>query len=176
LQDCFLGYPEEFRRAPLGYSIYQNFRTQVANADAASMVLFQNDFVDGCPGLNARGQEKLARIAHELPRNFFPVVIEELPCAPDLAAARRAAVLAELCHGPFPIPPERVVIGGQIARGLDGREAFIIYTNQLAQTRRLGASGGGGGGSSGGGSTVGQGFSPSVPSAGSGGGSSLGGP
>jgi hypothetical protein len=138
LQDCFLGYPEEFRSPPLGYFLHQNFRTEVANADAAFMVLYQYDFVDGGTALNVHGQDKLARIAALLPRNFAPVVIERLPCAPGLAEARRLAVLDELAHGPFPVPPERVVVGPPIAGGLNGVDAAHVYENLLIQTQRQG--------------------------------------
>jgi hypothetical protein len=157
LQDCFLGYPEAFRSPPLGYFLYQNFRTEVANAEAARMVLYQYDFVDGGTTLNLHGQDKLARIAALLPRNFAPVVIERLPCAPGLAEARRLAVLDELAHGPFPVPPERVVVGAPIATGLSGVDAALVYENLLIQTQRQGVKAGLGGGSIGG--TVGEGFS-----------------
>jgi hypothetical protein len=164
LQDCFLGYPENFRSPPLGYFLYRNFQTQVANADAARMVLYQYDFVDGSTALNLHGQDKLARIAALLPRNFAPVVIERLPCAPGLAEARRLAVLDELAHGPFPVPPERVVVGAPIATGLNGVDAALVYENLLIQTQRQGVKAGLGGGSIGG--TVGQGFSAAGPTLG----------
>lgn len=159
LQDWCLGFPEEFRSPPLGAFLYEHFKTEVANGDAARMVLYQYDFVDGSDVLNHHGQEKLARIAALLPTNFFPVVIEALPCAPGLAEARRVVVLNLLACGPFPIPPERVVIGPPIAAGLSGREAELVYQNLLIQTQRQGVLAGLGGGSIGG--TVGQGFSAS---------------
>src|SRR5262245_58325849 len=124
LQDCFLGYPEEFREPMLGRSVYAHYKTHVANAEAARMVLYQYDFVDGCGLLNPHGRERLEQIAAMLPRTFFPVVIE--PCAPDLDESRRLAVLNELARCPFPIPPERVVVGRPTAIPLSGPEAVRI--------------------------------------------------
>jgi len=134
LQDCFLGFPEEFREPTLGYLLYAHNKIQVANGDAARMVLYHYDFEDGCTDLKPHGRDRLAKISTMLPKNFFPIVIERTTCAPDLDEGRRQAVLAALAHGPFPVPPERVVIGPSIAVGLSGREAIIVYGNLLRQT------------------------------------------
>jgi hypothetical protein len=158
LQDCFLGFPEFFHEPPLGHSVYAHYKTHVANGDAARMVLYRYDFLDGCGGLNPRGKERLAEIAAMLPKNFCPVVIEP-GCEPGLDQARRMAVLTELGQCPFPIPPQRVVVGKPLAYGMSGPEAAYIYQNLLLQTQRQGVVGGLGGGSIGG--TVGQGFSAS---------------
>jgi len=163
LQDCFLGYRDEFQSPPLGYTIHQHFKTEVANGDAARMVLYEYDFEDGGAALNLHGRDKLARVAALLSRNFCPVVIERTPCVPGLAEERRLAVLGELAHGSFPVPPERVVIGPPIANGLSGTEAALIYRNLLTQTQRQGVSAGGStGGTAGqGSSAAGQGSSAS---------------
>jgi len=142
MQDCFLGFPEEFHEPPLGHSLYGNYKTHVANGDAARMVLYRYDFVDGTGALNPRGRERLAEIAEMLPRNFFPVVIEP-DCPPGLDEARRLAILEELGRCSFPIPPQRVVVGRPLAIGLSGREAEIVYRNLLNQTYRQGVSTGG---------------------------------
>jgi hypothetical protein len=128
----------------------------VANGDAARMVLYHYDFLDGHGGLNPRGKERLAQIARMLPKTFFPVVIEP-GCDPGVDQARRLAVLNELGQCPFPIPAERVVVGKPLAYPLSGAEAVFIYQNLLRQTQLQGVVGGFGGGSIGG--TVGQGFS-----------------
>jgi hypothetical protein len=119
MQDCFLGYPEEFREPPLGHALYGNYKTHVANGDAARMALYRYDFVEGQGALNPRGRERLAEIAAMLPQNFFPVVIEP-DCLPGLDEARRLAILNELANCPFPIPPQRVVVGRPLAHGLSG--------------------------------------------------------
>jgi hypothetical protein len=134
LQECFLGFREEFLSPPLGHYLYEHGKTMVANGDAARMVLYQYDFEEGCDRLNLRGHDQLVRISAMLPQNFFPIVVERTPCQPGLAEARRLMVLNELAHGAFPVPPERVVIGPALATGVSGREAEIIYLNLLGQT------------------------------------------
>jgi hypothetical protein len=174
MQDCFLGFPEEFREPTLGYLLYAHNKTQVANGDAARMVLYHYDFEDGCTDLKPHGRDRLAKISTMLPKNFFPIVIERTNCAPDLDEGRRQAVLAALAHSPFPIPPERVVIGPSIAVGLSGREAIIVYSNLLRQTSTgpntgslisggVGTFGGAVGGAGGGqGISAGAGASPGI--------------
>jgi hypothetical protein len=134
LQDCFLGYPGEFSSPPLGQFLYQHGKTEVANGTAARMTLYHYDFVEGRNALNQRGKDQLDKIAALLPQNFFPVVIERTPEAPDLAKARRLLVLNELGRSPFPIPPERVMVGVPMAEGMSGVEAEIVYRNLLGQT------------------------------------------
>jgi hypothetical protein len=104
------------------------------------MVLYHYDFENGREGLTLRGRDQLAKIAALLPVNFSPVIIERTPDNPALAESRRRLVLNELARGPFPVPPERVVIGLPIAAGLQGTEAEIIYSNLLTQTRNAGVS------------------------------------
>jgi hypothetical protein len=165
MQDCFLGFPEYFNEPPLGHSVYAHYKTHVANGDAARMVLYHYDFVDGSDVLNPRGRERLGEIAAMLPKNFFPVVIEP-DCAPGLDEARRLGVLTELGRCSFPIPTERVVIGKPPALGLRGAEAVVIYRNLLRQTQQRGAGTGGGGG-------ISTGATPTQPSATLGGGTGI---
>jgi hypothetical protein len=139
VQDCFLGYRSEFDAPPLGSTIYKHFQAQVTNGEAARMVLYHYDFVDGCERLTMRGHDQLAKIAATLPHNFFPIIIERTPTAPGLAEARRLTVVNELAHGPFPVPPERVLIGPPLANGLTGTQAELIYQN-LRQLSQRGAS------------------------------------
>lgn len=131
----FLGYVEEFEAVPLGHDVHVNMETQVLNGEAARMVLYQFDFVDQTSCLNLRGKDQLAKVAAMLDHNFFPIVIERTPAHPELAEARRLAVLNALAAGPFPVPPMRVVIGQPPATGLQGREANLIYLNLLNMTR-----------------------------------------
>jgi uncharacterized membrane protein YgcG len=179
-QACFLGYPEEFEVPPHGASVYAHGNVMVGNGEAARMVLFQYDFVDGQPQLNLRGHDQLMKIAHLLATNPAPLVVERTLCAPGLAEARRLVVLNELARCSGPVPPERVVVGPPIPNGLSGIEAELIYRNFLIQVRTEGSrvigvtgSGGGfGGGGSAGGGFGGQGGGAGGP--GSAGG--LGGP
>ena len=52
LQECALGFPEEFNEWPLGSALYAHGRTEVANGDAARMVFYHYDFVEGTGQLN----------------------------------------------------------------------------------------------------------------------------
>ena len=143
LQEAFLGYPEEFNEWPLGQALYAHGRTQVANGLASRMVFYEYDFETNSTRLNLKGQDKLKEIAAQLPMNFLPIIIERTPRTPGLDQGRQVAVAEELARGPFPVPPQRVVVGRPIATGLSGPEAVIVHANQLGQT----ASGGGIGGS-----------------------------
>jgi hypothetical protein len=120
---------------PLGLSVHSHARTMVANGQAALMVLYQYDFVDGQPHLNHRGYDQLVKIAGLLATHPAPLVIERTPWQPGLAEARRLAVLNELARNACPIPPERVVIGKPAANGLSGTESDIIYRNLLNRVR-----------------------------------------
>ena len=143
LQDKFLGYAEEFNEWPLGEAAYAHARTQVANGQAARMVFYHYDFVDGTPQLNTRGRDKLAAVAATLPTNFFPIVVERTPKEPGLDESRRQIVVAALARGSFPIPAERVMIGPSHPEGLSGIEGLAIFGNQLGGIQSGGALGGG---------------------------------
>jgi hypothetical protein len=145
---------------PLGEAMYDNMRVQEANGEAARMVLYRYDFVTCGTDLNLRGHDQLVKIAALLSRNSFPLVIERTPENPALAEARRLVVLNELAHGPFPVPPERVVIGLPLANGLRGIESVLIYDNLLRQTQTEGTQTGFGGGAAGG---AGRGTAGGVP-------------
>jgi hypothetical protein len=129
------GYPAEFQAPPLGATVHAHFRTMVANGEAAAMVLYNCDFVDGRDVLNQHGRDRLTRIAAAMCANEFPLIIERTPEVPALADARRAAVLNVLAMNNIPVPPERVVIGPRIAYGLAGREAELLYGQQLQSLR-----------------------------------------
>jgi hypothetical protein len=121
------GYPSEFSAPPLGAVIHAHFRTMVANGEAASMVLYRCDFIDGKEMLNLRGRDELTRMAAMLGTNNCPIVIERTPEVPALAEARRMAVLNVFALNGIPIPPERIVIGPSIAHGLSGTDAEFLY-------------------------------------------------
>src|SRR5205807_1939184 len=129
-----------FQAPPLGHSIALHYQTNVANADAARMVLYQYDFLPGGEQLSLRGRDRLAQIATMLPCNGFPIIIERIPTNPRLAEGRRLAVLNELAQAPFPVPAERVLIGPPIAVGLAGTEAVLVYGNLITQTAGRGPS------------------------------------
>jgi hypothetical protein len=147
---CCVGFPEEFEARPLGAAVGECGRTQVANAEAAQLVLYRADFVEGSYRLTPRGRERFCRILNLLPQTFTPLVIERSPCAPDLDEARKLVVVHELGRCGFAVPPERVVIGTPPAVGLSGVEALIIYNGLLSQTQAARAAVGGAAGGAGG--------------------------
>ena len=130
LQENFMGYAEEFNEWPLGYALYAHATTQVANGQAARMVFYHYDFVDGTSELNARGRDKLVKVGTYLPTNFSPVVVERTLKEPGLDEKRRLTLVAMFGRGTFPIPAERVVIGPSLADGLSGIEEGVIFGNQ----------------------------------------------
>ena len=148
-QETFLGFAEEFNEWPLGRSLYTHGQTMVANGDSARSVFYHYDFVEGTDRLNLRGRDKLLAMATRLPVTFDPVIIERTPREPGLDQKRRLSLLAQLATGPFPVPPERVVIGLPIADGLPPPDALLINGNRLASV------GSGGGLSNLGGDTTG---------------------
>jgi hypothetical protein len=133
-----LGKESEFEPVPFGASIYTTYRRHVENGDAARMVLYHYDFVDNTATLNTKGQDQLAKIAAMLTQNGFPVIIERTPSNPQLAEARRLAILMELGQEGKIIQAERVTIGAPIANGLRGSEAEVIYQNLISQTHERG--------------------------------------
>ena len=131
-QANFWGYPEEFIPVPLGGAIYDHFRTQVANGEAARMVLYHFDFLCGSSALNLRGNDQLGKIALLLKNNTCPIIIERTPDQPALAEARRLAVLQVLGGHGIAINPRRVVVGLPLANGLSGVEANrVVYPSFL---------------------------------------------
>ena len=138
-----MGYAEEFNEWPLGYALYAHATTQVANGQAARMVFYHYDFVDGTSELNARGRDKLVKVGTYLPTNFSPVVVERTLKEPGLDEKRRLTLVAMFGRGTFPIPAERVVIGPSLADGLSGIEENAIFGNQLRGIASGGAIGGG---------------------------------
>jgi hypothetical protein len=134
MQECVLGFPDEFNALPLGARAHQFYQAHVANAEAARMVLYQFDFVEGKADLTLRGHDQLGMIAGLLLHNNCPIIIERTPWNPGIAASRRVAVINEFARVGLPVPPERVVIGVPIANGLAGVEALAVYRNMMIQT------------------------------------------
>jgi hypothetical protein len=149
LQEVFIGYPEEFERPPLGAMMHAANAVAVGNAEAASMILRPFDFHQGTARLNLRGGDKLRKIGRRLPTSFAPVIVERSRNA-ALDQSRRSAVLAALGDGPFPVPPERVVIAPSISQGVSGEEGLIIHGTELNRTEMAGP-------------RIGLGVTPSLP-------------
>lgn len=135
MQECWLGYPEEFCEQPLGVALYGQMDTQIANGAAAKLVLYKFDFVDGSPSLNSKGVERLAKHVEIMIRCPFPLVIEQTPEAPGLAESRSLAVQRSIAQMQAPITPDRVIVGQPIPVGLSGRQAIVLEANLLRDTK-----------------------------------------
>ena len=116
--------------------MHQAMGRQVANGEAALAVVRRTDFHPGSARLTANGVRRLARTAARLPACADPVRLQ--PAAdPALSEARRAEVARLLAGGPFPVPPQRVVVvpdGGPDIGGLQGTDAELVYRNLLILT------------------------------------------
>jgi hypothetical protein len=114
---------------------------QVANANAAQLMLHHFDFVPDQAELTVRGQRELRRMAFVLPRSDYLIKIEATPYRSSLALARRDAVVKDLG---MLIPgvdlSGRVIISELDTRGLDGVDAIPIQAGLLQL--QFGGSGG----------------------------------
>lgn len=138
LQGKFYGYPEEFVPRPLGAALYDHTLAMTANAAAARLTLYDYDFVQGSAELSPRGNEQLLKLSPQLLASPYPLIVERTLGNPPLAAARRELVAARLAQGPCPIPPDRVLVGEPIARGLSGTNAQVIANNALGRVQQYG--------------------------------------
>lgn len=141
-QAAWVGYPEEFNEWTLGRSVSAHMTTHVSNAQAASMVFYDYDFVQGTSELNLRGRDKLGTISHMISTTFYPVIIERTPWAVGLDQARRASILSLLAASSCPVPPERLLVGPPLATPRSGVEAVIVEGNRLGSVAAGGAAGG----------------------------------
>ncbi|MCY2986396.1 MAG: hypothetical protein NTY19_00770 [Planctomycetota bacterium] len=144
------GYPEEFQKVPIGTSFRANRQVQIANGQAAGLVLYRYDFCDETglegPGLNAHGQKRLYLMLVQCRLGGgHPLVIERTPDNPQLDLARRNFVLKVLNDARV---SSAVVVGEPLAKGMPGAEALLLGTSVLGQT--VGSAGSGGGASGGG--------------------------
>lgn len=143
----YWGYPEEFQSPPLSARVTAFQVAQIAQGQAARMMLYEYDFLPSSDQLNARGKRRLAKIAVWLPMNGFPVVVEPALASPELGELRRQRVWYELAAAPCPIPSERVILGYPRFRSMDAAEALLLERNRLGLTLSRGASSDGGGSS-----------------------------
>jgi hypothetical protein len=137
LQASHWGYPELFQPRPFGSYVRTAGVAQIGNGLAAQLVLYHYDFVrpDGLPGveLNLRGRVRLEKLAELAATGFAPLVIELHETDPELNAARKAHVLAQLAQLGPGLPEDQVVVGRPAARGLAGADAAAIYANVQTQ-------------------------------------------
>lgn len=145
---------------PPGMSLHAMRATQISNAAAVRMMLYQYDFHPNDPRLNPRGHWQLQKMSDRMQYHGFPILIEATTSR-ALDEARRDHVLAVLQDADIPIDPADVLISRPLTRGIDGLDAMQIHPNLL----NLSSDGPGGG--------MGGGAGMSGPSGGMGG-SSMG--
>ena len=131
-------YDRAFRPPPLGRLMHDATNAQICNGESQLAVLRRTDFLAGTAELSPHGLRRLAFIAGRLPVTADPVLIEPParwePAGAVLAEARRARVAGLLATGPFPVPPERVVLAPDPADGLAATDAELVYRNLLILT------------------------------------------
>jgi hypothetical protein len=142
LRDSHWGYAEYFHERPFGTLVREPLQVQISNGLARQMVLYRYDFLDG-PGLasaqlNARGREQLRKLARMSLDMGFPITIEPTGDDAQMDNARRHAVLSELeLQGIVP-SPGMVVVAKPRAFGLGGKEAEVMFLNQMEMTQERG--------------------------------------
>lgn len=122
------------RVAPPGAALGAIIGAQIANGDAAQLVLYEYDFHLGEPRLNCRGMIQLMQMSRQLSRSPFPLLIQPTLGNPDLDEARRAAVAADLLMFEPALSPDRVIVALPPTRGLDGLDAALIHARVLRLT------------------------------------------
>jgi hypothetical protein len=137
--DACWGERDYFQAESFGGSVDCYLKAQIANGQAAQLMLYHFDFGDGQVDeafrLNVYGHKRLKKMASLLAASSLPLMIEETIGNDPLDAARRQEVLREL-NGllPAPISPDRVVVMAPVTPGLRGVEALLIYNNLMRQT------------------------------------------
>jgi hypothetical protein len=118
---------------PLGTNVYTVNRTQVANNDAARLILRHYDFMDDSIELNPFGQARLDSIVAHAQRTGGPILIEWTPENPGLDMGRRALVAQQLARSGSAIPPESLIIGPDRSGRLLGVEADLVELTELSR-------------------------------------------
>ncbi|MGW8256843.1 MAG: hypothetical protein ACWGMZ_05100 [Thermoguttaceae bacterium] len=127
---CLCGHGQ-YDETPFGALVHAHMKTQVCNAMADGLVLYQYDFCNASPvdssKLNPSGEKSLYEIAGIMQSSDLgPLVIQCTPGNPKLDAARRNYVLKKLHDSNFAIPDEWVVVGKPNARGMSGPQALKV--------------------------------------------------
>ncbi|HEX3449614.1 MAG TPA: hypothetical protein VHS97_15275 [Isosphaeraceae bacterium] len=135
LQDKFVGYPENFAEPPLGSYINEQFAVQVAKADTHRFTLYRSDFLPGTSQFSPVGASRYNIMATRMPGWVGPIRIEWTPEQPELAQARRRAIVETLNKAGQPIVADRVVIAPSPYPGAMGIEAMNNFNNTIARTQ-----------------------------------------
>jgi len=126
------------RMSPLGSSMNAFMEAQVANANAAQLMLYDYDFVARRSELTVRGVRELRNMAAGLNGSDNVIRVEATPYAPALANMRRATVLAVLNRLlPGMSMEKRVLVSEPLTRGFDGVDALSV-SSQLLELQGIG--------------------------------------
>jgi hypothetical protein len=137
LENDVIGYPDAFIEPPLGYYINQQFAVQVAKADPHRFTLYNTDFLPGTDRFSPVGASRFNLMFARLPDWSGPIVVQWSPEQPELAQARRQAVVETLASAGVPVTAERVLIGpspypGGMGTEAAGNAAATIFRNGAA--------------------------------------------
>ena len=135
IQDKFVGYPENFVEPPLGAYVNEQFAVQVAKADAHRFTLYRSDFLPGTSQFSPVGASRYNIMATRMSAWPGPIRIEWTPERPELAQARRQAIVETLIKSGQPIVADRVVVAPSPYPGAMGVEAMNNFNNTIARTQ-----------------------------------------
>ena len=135
VQDKWIGYPENFVEPPLGHYINEQFAVQVAKADPHRFTLYRSDFLPGTSLLSPIGASRYNIMATRMPGWVGPITIEWTPEQPELAQARRQAIVGILQQSGQPIVADRVVVAPSPYPGAMGVEASNNFGNTIMRSQ-----------------------------------------
>ena len=130
-----IGYPENFVEPPLGYYVNEQFAVQVAKADTHRFTLYHTDFLPGTSEFSPTGASRFNIMATRIPGWLGPITVEWTPEQPELALARRQAVIEVLKRQSQPILADRVVISPSPYPGAMGIEAAHNFGNTIIRSQ-----------------------------------------
>jgi hypothetical protein len=135
LEDKFIGYPETFIEPPLGFYVNEQLAVQVAKADTHRFTLYRSDFLPGTSLFSPSGASRFNIMFKRIPSWPGPISVEWTPDQPDLARARRQAVLNVLQQAGQPVVAQRVVIAPSPYPGALGTEAANNFANTILRSQ-----------------------------------------
>jgi hypothetical protein len=135
LEDKFVGYPATFIEPPLGYYVYEQLGVQVAKADTHRFTFYRSDFLPGTNQLSPAGASRFNIMTGRIPGWLGPITVEWTPEQPDLAQARRLAIVENMKRAGAPILADRVVIAPSPYPGAMGVEAVNHFTNTVMRSQ-----------------------------------------
>lgn len=136
IQANAIGYPKYFDEPPPGYYIHKQYQRMAANVNPHRFTVYRSDFLPGTIAFSPVGASRFNIMASRLAQWQGPVMIEWSPDEPELAEARRAAVVGIFQRAQLPITPERVVIAPSPFPGMLGSDAANNYSIMILRDRQ----------------------------------------